>query len=115
MASTAIEDDARLPGIGEAIQRDMQMAMTLKVRRPGRVQAATTGANEDTADVVGMQTAAITETTMTQANKIKADEVLKFFLEYVDGKYAASLSDVRIVTSVGANVLWHGVHPQRGG
>ena len=39
---------------------------------------------------------------MTQANKVKkADEVLKFFLEYVDGKYAASLSDVRIVTSVG--------------
>ena len=34
--------------------------------------------------------------------------MLKFFLEYVDGQYAASLSDVRIVASVGTNVLWYG-------
>ena len=34
--------------------------------------------------------------------------MLKFFLEYVDGSYAASLSDVRIVASVGTNVLWYG-------
>ena len=66
------------------------------------------GANENTADVVGLQTAAITEATLTQANSQKADEVLKFFLAYVDGQYAASLADVRVVTSVGANVLWHG-------
>ena len=34
--------------------------------------------------------------------------MLKFFLEYVDGSYAASLGDVRIVASVGTNVLWYG-------
>ena len=66
------------------------------------------GANENVADVVGLQTAGITEATLTQANSKKADETLKFFLAYVDGKYAASLGDVRIVTSVGTNVLWYG-------
>ena len=66
------------------------------------------GANENTADVVGLETAAITEATLTQNRKIKADETLKFFLAYVDGQYAASLGDVRIVTSVGTNVLWYG-------
>ena len=102
----SIEDDARLPGLGAAIQRDMQMAMTESVDLA--VFKGDAGANEDTADIVGMQTAAITEATLTQANSKKADETLKFFLEYVDGQYAASLSDVRIVTSVGTNVLWYG-------
>ena len=58
--------------------------------------------------MVGLQTAAVTEATLTQAKSKKADDVLKFFLEYVDGSYAASLSDVRIVASVGTNVLWYG-------
>ena len=42
---------------------------------------------------------------------------MKFFLAYVDGQYAASLSDVRIVTSVGTNVLWYGssIHNAYGG
>ena len=102
----SIEDDARLPGLGAAIERDMRMAMVESVDRA--VFNGDGGANEDIADVVGMQTAAITEATLTQANSKKADEVLKFFLAYVDGQYAASLGDVRIVTSVGANVLWHG-------
>ena len=102
----SIEDDARLPGLSAAIERDMRAAMTESVDLA--VFKGDDGANEAGADIVGMQTASITEATMTQANKVKADEVLKFFLEYVDGKYAASLSDVRIVTSVGANVLWHG-------
>ena len=102
----SIEDDARLPGLGAAIERDMRMAMVESVDLT--VFKGDAGANEDTADIVGMQTAGITEATLTQANSKKADEVLKFFLEYVDGQYAASLADVRVVTSVGANVLWHG-------
>ena len=102
----SIEDDARLPGLGAAIERDMRMAMVESVDRS--VFNGDNGANEHTHDIVGMQTAAITEATLSQANSKKADEVLKFFLAYVDGQYAASLGDVRIVTSVGANVLWHG-------
>ena len=102
----SIEDDARLPGIGAAIERDMRMAIVESVDLA--VFNGDDGANEPTADIVGMQTAGITEATLTQGNKVKADETLKFFLAYVDGQYAASLSDVRIVTSVGANVLWYG-------
>ena len=102
----SIEDDARLPGIASAIERDMRMAMTESVDLA--VFNGDDGANEAGADIVGLQTASITEATLSQSNKIKADETLKFFLEYVDGQYAASLGDVRIVTSVGANVLWHG-------
>ena len=102
----SVEDDSRLPGLGAAIERDMRMAMVESVDLA--VFNGDANANEDTADIVGMQTAAITEATLSQTNKVKADETLKFFLAYVDGQYAASLSDVRIVTSVGANVLWYG-------
>ena len=102
----SVEDDARLPGLGAAIERDMRMAMVESVDLA--VFNGDDGANENTADIVGMETASIDEATLTQTNSKKADEVLKFFLAYVDGQYAASLSDVRIVTSVGANVLWYG-------
>ena len=102
----SIEDDARLPGLSEAIERDMRLAMTESVDLA--VFTGDSGANEDIADIVGMQTAGIAEATITQANKVKADEVLKFFLAYVDGKYAASLSDIRLVSSVGFNTLAYG-------
>ena len=102
----SIEDDMRLPGLSEAIERDMRMAMTESVDLT--VFKGDSGANENTADITGMQTAGITEFTITQANKVMADETLKAFLAYVDGQYAANLGDVRIVSSVGANVLWYG-------
>ena len=79
----SIEDDARLPGLSEAIERDMRAAMVESVDRA--VFNGDGGANENTADVVGLQAAGITEATLSQANKIKADEVLKFFLAYVMG------------------------------
>lgn len=102
----SIEDDMRLPGLSDAIERDMRMAMTESVDLTAFKGDA--GANENGADITGMQTAGISEFTVTQDNKIKADETLKAFLEFVDGQYASSLADVRIVTSVGANVLWYG-------
>ena len=102
----SIEDDARLPGLSDAIMRDMRMAMMESVDLA--VFNGDGGANENSADITGMKTAGIAEATLTQTNKVKADETLKFFLEYVDGQYASSLGDVRIVTSVGANVLWYG-------
>ena len=102
----SIEDDARLPGLGEAIERDMRMAMTESVDLT--IFNGDDGANEAGADITGLETASITEATLSQANKVKGDETLKFFLAYVDGQYAASLADVRIVNSVGANVLWGG-------
>ena len=103
----SIEDDMRLPGLSEAIERDMRMAMVEGVDRA--VFNGDSGANENSADVTGLQTVTgVTETTLTQANKVKADKTLEVFLAWVDGKYAASLGDLRVVTSVGANTLWYG-------
>ena len=100
----SVEDDARLPGLADAIVRDMQSAMVESVDRA--VFNGDSGANENTADIVGMQTAGIAETTITQTAKLKGDELLKVLLAYVDGQYAAGLGDVRIVASVGSNQLW---------
>ena len=102
----SVEDDARLPGLADAIIRDMRAAMVESVDLA--VFNGDAGANENVADIVGMQTAGIVETTVTQTNKIKGDELLKVFLAYVDGQYASSLGDVRIVASVGSNTLWGG-------
>ena len=103
----SIEDDMRLPGLSEAIERDMRMAMTESVDRA--VFQSDTGANENVADITGMRTSGdITEFTVTQAEKVSGLEVLKKFLVYVDGSYASSMADVRIVTSVGTNVLFYG-------
>ena len=106
-ATYSIEDDMRLPGLSDAIERDMRMAMSETVDRV--CFNGDSGANEASGDVVGMRTQAdIAEFTVTQAQKVSAIEVLKKYLAFVDGSYASSLSDVRIVTSVGANVLWYG-------
>ena len=102
----SIEDDMRLPGLSMAIERDMRAAMTESVDLA--VFKGDGGANENTADIVGMETATITEFTLSQANKVKGDETLKAFLAHVDGQYAAMLSDVMIVASVGSNILWGG-------
>ena len=107
----SIEDDMRLPGLADAIQRDMSAAMTESVDLA--VFKGDAGANENSADITGMQTAGISEFTITQTNKVKADETLKAFLAFVDGQYAASLGDLRLVASVGANVLWYGGIPQQ--
>ena len=102
----SIEDDMRLPGLSDAIERDMRMAMVESVDRA--VFNGDPGANENVADITGMKTAGISESTLTQTNKIKADETLKLFLALVDGNHAGMLGDLRVVTSVGANTLWYG-------
>ena len=102
----SIEDEARLPGLADAIARDMGAAMVESVDRA--VFNGDSGANENVADITGLRTAGISETTVTQSNKVKGDELLKDFLAYVDGQYAGSMADVRIVASVGSNVLWGG-------
>ena len=101
----SIEDNMRLPGLADAIERDMRMAVMERVDRSCFIGDA--GANEAGADVTGLQTAVIGETTLTQANKVKADETLGAFLGYVDGIYASMLSDVRVVAAQGANTLWY--------
>ena len=50
--------------------------------------------------------ASVSESTISQANKVKADETLKVFAALIDGQYAASPADLRVVTAEGANTLW---------
>ena len=65
-----------------------------------------TGANENVADVTGLATASITETTITQADKVDAFETVAAFAALIDGLYATTPADLNIVSTVGANTLW---------
>ena len=53
-----------------------------------------------------MTTASITETTITQADKVDAFETVEAFAGLIDGLYAATPADLNIVSTVGANQLW---------
>ena len=99
----SIEDNARLPGLADAIQRDMRAAMVEKIDRS--IFVGDSGAGENTADITGLNTATITEITLTQTNKVKGLEWLKLLAALMDGKHAASEADLNIVLSVGANQL----------
>ena len=101
----SIEDNARLPGMADAIERDMRAAIVDSVDLA--CFKGDSGANENVADVTGLQTAAITEVTLTQGKKVMADDTLALLVGLVDGKYAAEMSDLNIVASVGANTLWY--------
>ena len=101
-----IEDDARLPGLSDAIRRDMAAAMVAGIDKTIFIGDSTASPNDG--DVVGLTTAAIDEVTITQAQKVKGDEILKKLVALVDGIYATGLGDLRIVTTVGSNVLWTG-------
>ena len=80
----------------EALIRDMRMALTEAIDLA--VFVGDDGANENQADIVGLQTAAnVTEKTLTQANKVKADKVVQAFNSLVDGVHATDLDDLRIV------------------
>ena len=102
----SVEDHSRVPGLSDAILRDMRAGITEKVDRT--IFRGDTTANEDTADIAGLETLVIGEETLSQTNKVKPDEVLKAFLAFIDGLYAASLSDLAVVMAVGANQLFHG-------
>ena len=101
----SIEDAQRIgPGLEDALQRDLRMALTEGIDRAifkGDSGPAGTGA-----DIVGLQTAAISESTLSQSNKLKGDKILELFAGYIDGVHAQGPGDVRIVNSVGSNVLW---------
>ena len=99
-----LEDAARIPGLADAIARDMRAAMVEKVDRD--IFKGDAGASGTSADIVGLITStSITEVTLTQANKIKGSEWMELFAAMVDGKHAVNTDDLRVVMSVGANVL----------
>ena len=100
-----LEDAARIPGLEEALRRDLDMALTEGVDRAVFLGDAT--ADENPADITGLVGATgLTEKTITQANKIKGANTLQAFAELIDGKAAMQPSDLRTVFSVGANTLW---------
>ena len=100
----SIEDDARLPGLSDAIRRDLRRAMAERIDRTVFLGDST--ANENSADITGFTTAGITETTLTQAAKLKGIDTVAAFAAMVDGLYAAGFSDLSIVSAIGAWRLW---------
>ena len=100
----SIEDAARIPGLEAALTRDLRMALTEGVDRA--IFLGDTGANENTADVTGLNTASITETEITQANKVLGPGTLSAFTGMVDGIHAMGLGDLRVVSAIGAWRLW---------
>ena len=102
----SIEDESRLAGMSDAMVRAMTAGIASAVDLA--IFNGDAGANEASADIAGLKTLGITEATITQNNKVKGDELLKLFLAYIDGRYAQSMADVRMVASVGSNTLWGG-------
>lgn len=100
----SIEDAARIPGLESALTRDLRMALTEGVDRA--IFLGDSGATGTDADITGLRTAAIDETTLTQSNKIKGPETLAAFTGMVDGIHALGLGDLNVVASVGAWRLW---------
>ena len=100
----SIEDTARIPGLESALTRDLRMALTEGVDRA--IFMGDDGATPNAGDIVGLQTAAIDETTLTQANKIKGPETLAAFTGMVDGIHANMVGDLNVVAAVGAYRLW---------
>ena len=102
----SLEDSYRLPGLEDALRRDMRMAVMESVDRAVFLGGTSQG-SASVADIVGFNTASsVTEKTLTQANKVKADKTHEAFVSLIDGKHASGLDDIRIVTSVGSNTLW---------
>ena len=97
-------DALRLPGLEDALGRELRQGMVEKIDRT--IFVGDTSANEASQDITGMTGAGITETTITQSNKTKAANTAAAFINMVEGQYAAGLGDLRIVATVGAYRLW---------
>ena len=99
------EDDLRNPGLQAALTRDLRMALVDAVDLA--VFEGDADANEDTADITGLQTATgVVEEELMQSEKVKGADVLGAFAAFIDGKHATSGADLRTVLSVGAQRLW---------
>ena len=106
----SIQDSMRVPGLEDAITRDLRAAVVNAVDLA--VFLGDADATPNNGDIVGFQTHAnIGETTITQNHKVTAPGVLAAFAAQLDGKYATGLSDLRIVLAVGAARLWTSTVP----
>lgn len=105
-ATYSREDDLRSPGLAAALQRELRMSLAEGIDRA--IFLGDSGANENSADITGLTTAAINEVTLTQAAKVMPSSTLTAFTGLIDGKYARGLGDLRMVAAVGAAKLWEG-------
>ena len=80
-------------------------------RGQGRIHRRRLRPTRTTATLWDFRRRAISELTITQANKILATGVLSEFAGLIDGQYAASMADLRTVLAVGANTLWASTIP----
>ena len=100
-----IEDTARLPGLEEALRRDLGMALMESVDRS--IFLGDAGPTTAAQDITGLATAAsVVEKTLTQAQKATANDPLAAFIDLIDGKHATEAADLRIAMAVGANSYW---------
>ena len=100
-----VEDAARMMGLEDALRRDLRIALVEGIDRAVFVGDA--GANEAAGDITGLQTHAnVSEITLSQTNKLLGPQTLGTFSDLIDGQYAGSLEDLRIVASVGTVRLW---------
>ena len=101
----SLEDVQRIgPGLEAALRRDLSAALVEGIDRT--IFKGDSGPSGSSADIVGFQTAGISEFTITQSDKVKGAKILEALAAYIDGKHAVSPADLRIVASVGTNVLW---------
>ena len=101
----SVEDVQRIgPDLEASLQRDLRSVLVEGIDSTIFQGDATPTAA--TADIVGLQTAAISEFTLTQANKILGQKILEKLAGFIDGKHAVSPAEIFIVSSVGSNTLW---------
>ena len=100
----SIEDAARLRGLEDALRRDLRTALTEGIDRS--VFLGDDGANEAAGDITGLNTASITERTITQANKVKPGETVEELAALIDGRHATGPGQLLIAATVGSNRLW---------
>ena len=101
----SIEDVQRIgPGLEDALQRDLRAALVEGIDRS--IFKGDAGPAGTDADIVGFQKAGISEFTLTQSAKVQGDKILEELAGFIDGRHAIEPADLRIVASVGTNVLW---------
>ena len=106
-ASFSIEDTTRLPGLEEALRRDLGMALMESVDRS--IFLGDAGPTTAAQDITGFVTATgVADRTISQTDKVKGPETLAVFTSLIDGKHASDQDDLRVVASVGAQTLWYG-------
>ncbi|MDE0166262.1 MAG: hypothetical protein OXL36_14315 [Bryobacterales bacterium] len=97
----SMEDIARLPSLEEQLTSDMRRAVAEKMDR--MLFLGDDSPTGTAADIVGFQTATITEKTIKQADKTKGEKWLALLAELLDGLHAESMNDVRLVVSTSTN------------